>query len=163
MNLQPKYIFWAVAALVFGLLCFTTGRKSVRTPAPSPEQVRVDTLVVRDTITREKPVYVRTYVRDSVYVYMRDTLYVTLPREVRVYEDSAYRAEVSGYEPSLDHIEVYPTTRTITRTLTRTETVRKATPWGVGVQVGYGIGKYGNEFYPGLYVGVGISYNLLRW
>lgn len=163
MSLQPKYIFWAVIVLVFGLLCFTTGRKSVRTPAPSPEQVRVDTLVVRDTITREKPVYVRAYVRDSIYIYKRDTLFITLPREVKVYEDATYRAEVSGYEPSLDRIEVYPTTRTITQTVTRTETVRKKTPWGVGVQVGYGIGKYGNEFYTGMYVGVGISYNLLRW
>lgn len=163
MNSKPKLIFWAVVALVFGLLCFTMGRRSVRTPAPSPERVRVDTLVVRDTITREKPVCVRAYVRDSIYIYQRDTLYITLPREVKVYEDSNYRAEISGYEPSLDRIEVYPTTRTITQTVTRTVSVRKATPWGVGVQVGYGIGKYGAEFYPGMYVGVGISYNLLRW
>ena len=161
MNLRSKLIFWTTVALVFGLLCFTLGRRSVRTPSPSPERVRVDTLVVRDTITRERPVYVRAYVRDSIYIYRHDTLYVTLPREVKVYEDSNYRAEVSGYEPSLDRIDVYPTTRTITQTVTRTETVKKRTPWGVGVQVGYG--KYGSEFYPGMYVGVGLSYNLLRW
>lgn len=165
MDLRPKHIFYGVLLFVFGLLCFTTGRKSVKAPEIRPEAPRVDTVVVRDTITREKPVFTRVHVRDTIYLTLteRDTTYIALPREVKVYEDSLYRAEVSGYQPSLDRIEVYPTTRMVTQTVVRTETVRKKTPWGIGVQVGYGITKQGDAFYPGPYVGVGLSYNIIRW
>lgn len=165
MNLPLKYVFYGALLFVFGLLCFTTGRKSVRIPENKPEAPRVDTLVVRDTITREMPVFTRVHVRDTIYITLteRDTTYIALPREVKVYEDSLYMAEVSGYEPSLDHIEVYPLTRTVTRTVTETQTVRKKTPWGIGVQVGYGITKQGDSFQPGPYVGVGITYSIIRW
>lgn len=131
----------------------------------SPESSRVDTMFVHDTITREKPDYTRVCVRDTIYVTVtaRDTAYIVLPREVKVYEDETYRAEVSGYQPSLDRIDIYAPTRTITKEVVRTETVRKRTPWGVGLQVGCGITKQGNSFYPGPYVGVGISYNIIRW
>lgn len=165
MNSRLKYVFYGALLLVLGLLCFTTGRKSVRIPENKPEAPRVDTLVVRDTITREMPVFTRVHVRDTIYITLteRDTTYIALPREVKVYEDSLYRAEISGYEPSLDHIEVYPLTRTVTRTITETQTVRKKTPWGIGVQVGYGITKQGDSFQPGPYVGVGITYSIIRW
>lgn len=165
MNLQPKYIFYGVILLVFGLLCFTTGRRSVKIPENTPEAPRVDTLIVRDTITRETPVFSRVYVRDTIYLTLteRDTTYIALPREIKVYEDSLYRAEISGYEPSLDRIDIYAPVRTITKTVTRVETVRKKTPWGVGVQVGYGITKQGDSFRPGPYVGVGIQYSIIRW
>lgn len=163
MNSAHRYIFYGVLLFVFGLLCYTTGRKSAKAPVSAPEEPRVDTLVVRDTIVQDRPVYVRAYVRDSIYVYQHDTVYVTLPREVKVYDTPDYFAEVSGYEPSLDRIVVYPKTTTVTKTVTRTETVRRKTPWGIGIQVGAGVCKAGNEFYPGMYVGIGISYNLIRW
>lgn len=165
MSLQPKTIFYGVLLLLFGLLCFTTGRRSVRTPEIPPEKGRVDTLLIRDTIRLEKPVYTRVFTRDTIYITIteRDTAYIALPREVKVYEDETYRAEVSGYEPSLDKIDIYAPTRTITKEVVRTETVRKRTPWGIGVQAGYGITKQGDIFYPGAYVGVGISYNIIRW
>ena len=81
-----------------------------------------------------------------------DSVAVALEIETRTYEDSLYRAQVSGpavadYRPSLDWIEVYGRTNTITRTETRrhrfavTAGVGAAyTPQGfqptVGVQVG---------------------------
>ncbi len=81
-----------------------------------------------------------------------DSVAVTLDIETRVYEDSLYRAQVSGpavgsYRPSLDWIEVYGRTHKITRTETKrnrfavTAGVGAAyTPAGfqptVGVQVG---------------------------
>ncbi|MDE5907078.1 MAG: hypothetical protein K2G66_05580, partial [Alistipes sp.] len=81
-----------------------------------------------------------------------DSVSLTLEIETFVYEDSLYRAQVSGpavagYRPSLDWIETYSRTQTITRTETRrnrfavTAGVGAAyTPRGfqptVGVQVG---------------------------
>lgn len=77
------------------------------------------TYTIHDTITREKPVYVASYVYDTVRTYFttvrHDTVLVDVPMERRVYaEDSLYRAVVSGYRPSLDSLTVYPTITTIT-------------------------------------------------
>lgn len=79
-----------------------------------------------------------------------DSVAIELAIETRVYEDSLYRAQVSGpavgnYRPTLDWIEVYSRTTTITRTrqhrFALTAGVGAAyTPRGfqptVGVQVG---------------------------
>lgn len=81
-----------------------------------------------------------------------DSVAVEMAIETRTYEDSLYRAQVSGpavgsYRPTLDWIEVYGRTQTITRTETKrhrfavTAGVGAAyTPRGfqptVGVQVG---------------------------
>lgn len=126
---------------------------------------RVDTLVVRDTVIREKPIYRTKYisVTDSVRVVVHDTVVVSVPREMRVYEDSLYRAEVSGVDPSLDRIEIYAPTRVVTKTEQQVIHVKKPSRWGIGVQVGYGITKQGNAFNPGPYIGVGVSYNILSF
>ena len=126
---------------------------------------RVDTMVVRDTIIREKPSYRTEYVfvRDSVRVQVHDTVYVSLPRQLRVYQDSLYRAEVSGIDPTLDRIEVYPQTKVVKKIETQTVRVTERRKWGIGVQVGYGITKQGNLFNPGPYIGVGVSYNILSF
>lgn len=86
----------------------------------------------------------------------KDTIQIHIPITQKRYEDSTYRAWVSGYRPALDSIEVYPRRETIT--VTNTVTRYRPRRWGVGVQAGYGITSRG-EFYP--YIGVGISWNLL--
>lgn len=87
-----------------------------------------------------------------------DTIHIgdtVVQREQVVYQDSLYKAWVSGYRPKLDKLEIYP--RTITHTITNDiyhPTKKKR--WGIGLQVGYG--------YPtGAYMGVGVSYNLFQW
>ncbi len=79
-------------------------------------------------------------------------------RELAYYEDSLYRAWVSGYRPRLDSIEIYPktVTHTITNDIYLTIKVKDKRRWGLGLQAGYG--------YPGgFYVGAGVSYNLFMW
>ena len=92
---------------------------------------------------------------------MHDTVRVYLPREVKVYEDSLYRAEVSGYQPSLDKIDIYQQTQIITRDVT--QVVKKKTRWGVGLQVGYGATYYDGRLRGSPYVGVGVSWNIIAW
>jgi hypothetical protein len=48
-----------------------------------------------------------------------------------------YYAKVSGYDPSLDYIEVYPKTTTISKIET---TTLKPSPWRYGVTVGLDYG-----------------------
>ncbi|KAA4671576.1 hypothetical protein F3B42_14125 [Bacteroides ovatus] len=82
-----------------------------------------------------------------------DSAEVVIPITQKIYEDSLYRAWVSGYNAKLDSIVVYSRTREI-RIPVFIPAKRKR--WGLGLQAGYG--------YPnGLYVGVGVSYNLWQW
>lgn len=125
---------------------------------------KVDTLVVRDTIMRDRPVFVDRYLvrTDTVKLALHDTtlrvdsVLVDVPIERRIYEeDSLYRAVVSGYRPSLDSLLVYRTTTEITKFVP--VPVKKR--WGVGIQAGYGFSQKGIS----PYVGVGISYNLINF
>ena len=154
-----------VLALTAG--AFFMGRCTAPEPPMTGETVRVDTLYVRDTITREMPVYTRVYVRDSIYVPIRDTLHRTdtvwLPREVKVYEDERYRAEVSGYQPSLDRIDIFVKDKIVTQDKTQIVTVKRNARWGIGLQAGYGATYYDGGVHAFPYIGVGVSWNLITW
>ncbi len=98
-----------------------------------------DTLVVRDTHIIERPILVERTYYDSLYVAVRDTtiindtIYIALPMESKTYKGEDYLAVVSGYKPSLDRIEVYPKTTTISKTETVT---LEPSPWRVSIDVG---------------------------
>ena len=120
------------------LLCgsFFIGYHEGRANAPyPPTNVAGAVEYHRDTITLEKPVPVGIFCTDTVYlpvidtVRLRDTLYFAAPRESRVYEDTLFRAVVSGYLPSLERIDIFRTERVVT--------VRKR--WGFGVGIGPGL------------------------
>ncbi len=153
-----------VVILLFGYL---VGRCSVHDNFPGKEGfVTTDTLTLRDTIREVFPMVVDvTISEDDIEVPVTDIVIrndslVVLPIEVKTYEGKDYRAQVSGYRPQLDWIEVFPETKYITR-----ETVSRPPPkrWGLGVQLGYGVGVAGGKVHGVPYVGVGISYNILLW
>ena len=138
----------SIAALLLAvslLSGYLLGRRACR--APEPELVvQTDTLRIRDTVLVDKPVPVEVRVVDTMLV-------------AKQYEDSLFRAQVSGYRPSLDWIEVYPQTVYLTKVV-KTQDVRR---WGVGLQAGYGAYVAGGQVRLSPYVGVGISYDILRW
>lgn len=80
-----------------------------------------------DTIRLRTPVYVRSTVKDFVLVpvrdtvRVRDTMWTVVPRTERVYEDSTYRAVVSGYDPRLEQLDIYRRNATQVVTLTQVE------------------------------------------
>lgn len=82
---------------------------------------RVDTLTLHDTLTTAKPYYIVERIVDSITVKVpvveRDTILVNLPRTQKVYQDSTYRAVVSGFAPNLDTITVYRKTQYINNTV----------------------------------------------
>ena len=162
---RAKLILLGLLLLLVGVAGFVLGRRSM--PQITRVETQVDTLVIRDTITREMPRFTHVYVRDSIYITVLDTLRqidtVWLPREVKVYEDERYRAEVSGYQPSLDRIDIYTQDRVVTQEVVKT--VKQKTRWGIGISAGYGvaINTTDQTFRPAPYIGVGIHYNLLSW
>lgn len=80
---------------------------------------------------------------------------IEVDRVQRVYEDSAYTAYVSGYDPKLDSIIVRQ--KEVVRTITETITLKKKEfrRWNVGLVGGYGYGLNSKEFEP--FVGVGVT------
>ena len=144
---MKKNIIIAVSILVvgfiMGLLC--RPKQYVETTV-----IERDTTYVVDTHTIEKPIPVSKVVKDTMLVVVRDTirikdtLYITLPRETKTYKGEEYYAEVSGYKPSLDLIQVYPKTEYITET--RREIVRQKNFLSVGAEVQY-IGCFYNYAY----------------
>jgi hypothetical protein len=88
----------------------------------------------------------------------KDTVWATVPRTQKRYEDSTYTAWVSGYEARLDSIHVYG--RTVTRTVVVKDGTLKdaARNWlherfGAGIVGGAGYGLITKR--PDVFVGVG--------
>lgn len=158
-----KYLLAAAIGAALASVCFVAVRC---TDTPNDNIIR-DTLVVHDTIRYETPIAKVVHTSDTVLVYCRDTtivrdsVFVKIPMETKVYADTTYKAQVTGYRATLDWIEVYPTTTTITETITKT--VPKKTRWGIGVQVGYGAALHNKQVVLSPYLGVGVSYNIFSW
>lgn len=122
------------------------------------------TIVKIDTISHTQVVYrERWHVRtDTIIHQINDTLAVHVPIPIDKYiftDDSTYSAEVSGYGVALDKMDVFRKTVWQTTTIDRV-VISKPKRWGLGVQLGYGIGFDGK---PQPYIGVGISCNLVRF
>lgn len=119
-----------------------------------------DTIIERETITAIPETVYRTVAlgEKTVKVIIHDTLCktdtveVALPYVQREYRDSNYNAWVSGYEPALDSIKVFPRTVTVHERVTVKEKARR---WGVFGGIGIGVG---DRIAP--CVGVGIGYRI---
>ena len=142
MAQKIKKILIIIAVLLAAtLIGYVVGRSH---PRDIEQIVKIDTLVRYDTIKIDKPVevrYVQTTktirvpVRDTIL--LKDTTYVVLPKETKEYRDSQYYAKVSGYQPSLDYIEVYPKTTTISKTETIVQS-RSPLYYSLDLQLDYG-------------------------
>ena len=88
------------------------------------KMIERDTTFIVDTHIIEKPVMVDRVSKETIMVavhdttIVNDTIYVPLVIEKKIYKGEEYYAEVSGYQPSLDIIKVYPKTETISKTET---------------------------------------------
>ena len=153
---------WYIALLVVILfaLCYFLGYKEGSNHIAPPTESR-DTITIVDTITIDKPYPVYKEVIKNHYEYIpvtdtltiNDTVYVAVQRERVVYQDSLYRAVISGIYPSLDSMQIYPRTTTIT-----IREKAKADKWHLGIQAGVG---YTGKIEP--YIGVGVTYSILSW
>lgn len=132
---------------------------------------RVDTIVTekRDTFVIEKPQPVKIItktrtIRDTLVTVENDTVVIDVPQEARIYEGDtlstdgvkvAWRANISGYRPSLDTLSfnIHRNDTTIIKEITKMKWKKgfKVVP---NVGVGYGM----IQKKPDVYVGVGFSY-----
>lgn len=165
--MKPGWILLLVAALV-AAVSVLSWRLGYRTAvAESIETPKADTLIVRDTVTVEYPVPILTTITDTLLVaypdivIIHDTTFVQLPKERKEYSGKDYRAVVSGYQPSLDLIQVFPETKVVTRTISVPS--RKRSHFALSLQAGYGITFQDNRITPLPYIGAGLSYSIVEW
>ena len=123
-------------------------------PVKSDTIWRTDTHFVEKPIevwkTKEKLVYIA--VHDTQIVHTTDSVFVALEREKKGYAGEDYEAVVSGIDPMLESIKVFPKTAYITNTVT----TRKK--WSAGITVGPGV-FYNGKVQGGVGVVAGLQYN----
>ena len=162
-----QYILTGVGIAVAVLIGFLIGQKHPQKSPVEPIKEKVDTLLIFDTITLTKPVFMEKIQLDSVYMpvtdtlWKHDTLYVYLEREQIQWQDSLCRVYASGINPQVDSVTHFVQETIVTREIS--VPVKVKSRWGLGIQVGYGAGVNGKQVYLTPYVGVGISYNILSW
>ena len=134
--------------------------------------MRTDTVIIRDTVLIDRPVEAGARTIDTIListalpahgdtVRLTDTVYVHLPVEQKHYSAPEYDAWVSGFRPSLDSLKLHTQSARITNTIPL-PVHPKSKRWGIGIQVGYGMTAAPRpEFHP--YIGIGISYNFIRF
>lgn len=123
------------------------------------EIVKVDSFIKKDTITKWYPKPVKIEIKDTIYLPI-DSIKaegdsILLPREIKTYEDSTYRAVVSGYKPQLDTLMVFPKTTYIVTEKVREIEKKDWFNWGLQLGVGYGL----VHRKPDIYVGIGGQIN----
>ena len=161
---MKKYIIPIILALavIASFASYHKGYKKGISKAVETIITQIDTVVRYDSIKVVEPKYVAVKVVDTIRVPVpipgkTDTLWAELPREQKTYkEDSLYLCTISGYQPQLDTLVVFPKTTVITNTNVVTQ--YKDPRFSLGVQAGYGLSKAGLS----PYIGVGISYNIIN-
>lgn len=152
-----------VIALALIAAAFLLGRRSVK-----PEIVEIhttDTVVVRDTVRETVLVPKVRYLTRVDTVLLKvpgDTVEVPVlvPISRNVYEGEDYRAVVSGFRASLDTLDIFRKTQTVTNTVVqRVEVPGKPKRWGIGVSAGYALTPQGVK----PYIGAGISYSFITF
>ncbi|MBO6254678.1 MAG: hypothetical protein J6O49_13690 [Bacteroidaceae bacterium] len=177
---MKKTAIISVVSLIIGIVLGVLADRQMIADDRQEPQIYSDTIVHTDTITYIDTVrYMKPIPKDSfvirhqtitdtthVIVNDKDTTIVTnynVPITQKEYNDSTYHAWVSGYEPTLDSIYVFPKYQQINNTqqinTTITKIKYKNRHWGLGVSSGIGYSPQG--FTP--YVGVGIQYNIFTW
>ena len=135
-----------------------------------PETViQVDTIYLYDTIRIVTPVPQRIKTVDTFRIVLKDTIrekdtvYLNLPREQKIYREENYHAWISGYRPALDSIHIFRNTHQVITSTTIRQKPNKPRRWGIGIQAGYGLTYRQNTIQPVPYIGIGLSYHLLSF
>ena len=85
-----------------------------------------------------------------------DSAAVAIPITQKRYDGDDYRAYVSGYEPNLDSIFVFPKT-----TVIHERSYKPPNKWHIGITGGYGYGLKSKQAEP--YIGIGITYSIISF
>lgn len=142
--------------IILILICFRCCVSS-KTEKESIPQIDTITIIRTDTITIIKPQHIYKYVdriiRDTLYSIDSILVPVNVPLETKVYEDTTYRAVISGYRANLDSIFI--------KNRNQIQYINKITyktkKWNISPSVGVGYGAFNKKI--DMYVGFSLNYN----
>jgi hypothetical protein len=155
-----------LTAIILIVASYFIGRTTCKNRVIYETGVQIDTVIIRDTIREAYPVekvrYIDRVETETLYL-PGDTVKVAVevPIERKIYETPDYKAEIEGFRPSLVSMELYRQTQAITQI--RTVAVPDRKRWGVGIQAGYGVGLQNGQVKTFPYIGVGVSYDIIRF
>ena len=153
-------ILCVILLILVGILIGQNHRQKM--PVEQPE-IKVDSLIVRDTIMQYKPIFVDKIKVDSVLIPVKDTIvirdsvYIYMDREKITWRDSLCEVYASGIMPQVDSVRHFREYQYVTIETQVPGKVKRH--WGLGVNAGYGVGQGGLT----PYIGIGVSYNILSW
>lgn len=156
-----------VKVAIIVVIAFSAGQRHALDRLILPQQERVDTLFIFDTIMSEIPVYVTRVKTDSIPypVPVTDTLWKTdtiwLQREQVMWQDSLSKVYASGVSVEIDSVLHFVPTQVITKE--RDVIVKVKPKWSIGIHAGYGASANNGQIATSPYIGVGVSYNLISW
>lgn len=115
--------------------------------------VKVDRPIVRESTIVKYEVVRLPIAKDTICVSdtIKDSVFVQVPIEQKVYSDSNYTAWVSGYRPRLDSISITHQEVSFHKLVNNSKGSKRLY---LGIQVGYGITPRGMQ----PYLGLGVSY-----
>lgn len=115
--------------------------------------VKVDRPIVRESTIVKYKVVRLPIANDTICVSdtIKDSVFVQVPIEQKVYSDSNYTAWVSGYHPRLDSISITHQEVSFHKLVNNSKGSKRLY---LGIQVGYGITPRGMQ----PYLGLGASY-----
>lgn len=115
--------------------------------------VKVDRPIVRESTIVKYEVVRLPIANDTICVSdtIKDSIFVQVPIEQKVYSDSNYTAWVSGYRPRLDSISITHQEVSFHKLVNNSKGSKRLF---IGIQVGYGITPRGMQ----PYLGIGVSY-----
>ncbi len=163
MNRYEKVMTILCVILLTFYVGMLIGQKHRQKLPLEPPEIKVDTLVICDTIMQHKPIFVDKIKVDSVLVPVKDTIiirdsvYIYMDREKITWRDSLCEVYASGIMTSVDSVRHFQEYKYIT--IEAQVPVKVKRHWGLGVNAGYGVGQGGLT----PYVGIGVSYNILSW
>ena len=162
MNRYEK-VMTILCVILLVLIGILIGQKHRQKTPLEPTEIKVDTLIVRDTIMQYKPIFVDKIKVDSVLIPVKDTIvirdsvYIYMDREKITWRDSLCEVYASGIMPQVDSVRHFTEYKYVT--IETAIPVKEKSHWGLGINAGYGVGQGGLT----PYIGIGVSYNILSW
>ena len=102
-----KSLPWILVCLLLGVIVWMAFRPHEPLPAEVKTETKIKTVVKVGTLSISPPMAPLLIFR------LKDTMHIgetVVQREQAYYEDSLYRAWVSGYRPRLDSLRIFPRT-----------------------------------------------------
>lgn len=122
------------------------------------EQVKIPKGDIKGVINSLPKIRADTALLGSMDTCMEDSDSITIQLSItqNIYEGPNYKAYVSGYEPNLDSIFVFPKT-----TVIHERSYKPPNKWHIGITGGYGYGFNSKQAEP--YIGIGITYSIISF